>query len=240
MPKKATQTTGQEIRETPQAPALPMRYAVRIHSLQMNGNARASASVEINGGFAVRNISVMEGKNGLFVSMPSAKLESGEYLDHCFPCTTEARSAFDAAVLDAYQQALTHGLKSQEGAASEPLPLEYKVKIQSLRPGDGALKGTASVSLNDQFAIRRVGILESSKGLFASLPGFKGQNGQIRDHCFPCTKESSAAFQSAVLDAYQQALAQGQEAGQKLAGGQQEAPDPFAAQARSGAPVMQM
>jgi stage V sporulation protein G len=240
MPKKATQTTGQEIQETPQAPALPMRYAVRIHSLQMNGNVRASASVEINGGFAVRNISVMEGKNGLFASMPSAKLESGEYLDHCFPCTTEARSAFDAAVLDAYQQALTHGLKGQEGAASEPLPLEYKVKIQSLRPGDGALKGTASVSLNDQFAIRRVGILESSKGLFVSMPGFKGRNGQIRDHCFPCTKESSAAFQSAVLDAYQQALVQGQEAGQKLAGGQQEAPDPFAAQARSGAPVMQM
>jgi stage V sporulation protein G len=150
----------------------------------------------------------MEGKNGLFASMPSAKLESGEYLDHCFPCTTEARSAFDAAVLDAYQQALTHGLKGQEGAASEPLPLEYKVKIQSLRPGDGALKGTASVSLNDQFAIRRVGILESSKGLFVSMPGFKGRNGQIRDHCFPCTKESSAAFQSAVLDAYQQALVQ--------------------------------
>lgn len=240
MPKKATQSTGQPVRESPQAPALPMRYDAKIHSLQMNGSTKAKASVNINGGFAVRGVSIMEGKNGPFVSLPSLKLDSGEYLDHCFPCTQESRAAFDKAVMDAYQQALNHGLKGQDGAASEPLPLEYKVKILSLRPGDGALKGTASVSLNDQFAIRRVSVLESSKGLFVSMPGFKGQNGEFKDYCFPCTKESSAAFQKAVLDAYRQALIQGQETGQRLAGGQREAPNPFEAQAHSDAPVMRM
>ncbi|MDL2293784.1 SpoVG family protein [Ruminococcaceae bacterium OttesenSCG-928-D13] len=232
MPKKAAPVA--QTQETPASSSLPMEYDVRIQSLKMNGNSRATASVNINGGFAVRGVSVMEGKNGLFVSMPSVKLENGEYLDHCFPCTKESRAAFDKAVLDAYQQVLTHGLNGQKQENPAQLPLEYTVKIQSLRPGSGSLKGTASVNLNDQFAIRRVSIMESSKGLFVSMPGFKGFKG-YQDYCFPCTKESFTQFQNTVLDAYQQAIVQSQEAGQQM-----EAPDPFAAQTKNTAPVMQM
>jgi len=234
MPKTAARTAAPEKQETNSAPALPMSYDVRINSLRMDGSTKGTASVNLNGQFAVRGISVMEGQNGLFVSMPSRKIND-EYQDICFPCTSEARAEFDKAVLTAYEQARSDGTGGQNQGAAEILPLQYDVRVHSLHPGGGALKGTASVSLNGQFAIRRVSIMESSKGLFVSMPGFKGRNGEFKDYCFPCTKESRAEFDKAVLGAYGQALTQNQTAGQQM-----EAPDPFAGQAPNSAPEMRM
>ena len=39
------------------------------------------------------------------------------------------------------------------------------------------------------------------------MPSYKGRDG-YKDVCFPCTKEFRQEFDSAVLDAYQQQLAQ--------------------------------
>lgn len=80
----------------------PTHYSVKIHSLRPEGSCRATASVNINGCFAVRGIKVMDSSKGLFVSMPSYRAGNGEYKDICFPCTKEARAEFDSAVLDAY------------------------------------------------------------------------------------------------------------------------------------------
>lgn len=49
----------------------PTHYAVKIHSLRPEGSCRATASVNINGCFAIRGIKVMDSSKGLFVSMPS-------------------------------------------------------------------------------------------------------------------------------------------------------------------------
>ena len=82
----------------------PLQYDVKIHSLYPEGSCRASASVNLNGSFAIRGLKVMEGTNGLFVSMPSYRTGNGEYKDICFPCTKEARSQLNEAVLHAYHQ----------------------------------------------------------------------------------------------------------------------------------------
>ena len=100
-------------------PVLPMQYDVRIHSIQFDGPCRATASLNINGCFAVRGVKVMESSRGLFVSMPSYKAGNGEYKDICFPCTKDARVEFDSAVLNAYQQALTQAV-SQSLQAPDP------------------------------------------------------------------------------------------------------------------------
>lgn len=49
-----------------------MKIDVRINSLTpREGNVKAIASANLDDCFAVKNIRVVEGKNGLFVSMPS-------------------------------------------------------------------------------------------------------------------------------------------------------------------------
>lgn len=63
----------------------PTHYSVKIHSLRPEGSCRATASVNINGCFAVRGIKVMDSSKGLFVSMPSYRAGNGEYKDICFP-----------------------------------------------------------------------------------------------------------------------------------------------------------
>ena len=93
----------------------PLQYDVKIHSLYPEGSCRASASVNLNGSFAIRGLKVMEGTNGLFVSMPSYRTGNGEYKDICFPCTKEARSQLNEAVLHAYHQSLS---QNQIGRAS--------------------------------------------------------------------------------------------------------------------------
>lgn len=86
-----------------------LRYDVKIQSIRPEGILRATATVNINGAFAVRGVKLMEGSKGLFVSMPSYKAGNGEYKDICFPCTAEARKEFDNAVIGAYEHALTQG-----------------------------------------------------------------------------------------------------------------------------------
>lgn len=98
---------------------LPIEYDVRIQTLQFSGSTRATATVDINGAFAVRGVKVMEGTKGLFVSLPGYKAGNGEYKDICFPCTKESRAQFDSAVLGAYDQALRQTQeKSQKSAPS--------------------------------------------------------------------------------------------------------------------------
>ena len=101
-------------------PVLPMQYDVRIHSIQFDGPCRATASLNINGCFAVRGVKVMESSKGLFVSMPSYKAGNGEYKDICFPCTKEARMEFDNAVISAYRQALSQGMSQSRQSAPDP------------------------------------------------------------------------------------------------------------------------
>ena len=89
----------------------PTHYDVKIHTLRPEGTCKATASVNINGCFAVRGVKVMESSKGLFVSMPSYKV-GNDYKDICFPITPECRKQLNDAVLGAYEQALTQSQNS--------------------------------------------------------------------------------------------------------------------------------
>ena len=79
--------------------ATPMELEVRIYPYRGEGPTVATASVTLNNCFAIRDVRIMESKNGLFVSMPSRKVQ-GEYRDVCFPCTKEFKQQFDRQVLE--------------------------------------------------------------------------------------------------------------------------------------------
>lgn len=105
--------------------------------------------------------------------------------------------------------------QTQQVKEAEPqkqdLPLE--VRIHSLRPNE-SIKATASVNIGGAFAIRGVKVVEGSKGLFVSMPSMKVGN-EYKDICFPITAESRDDLNKAVLEAYEQAVTQGQTSVQK-------------------------
>lgn len=92
---------------------------------------------------------------------------------------------------------------------SQENPMQFNVRIYPVET-EGALKANASVNINGFFAVSKVRILDGTKGLFVSMPQYKGQNGEYKDICFPCTKEAKQAFDKAVLSAYEQTMAQKQ------------------------------
>jgi len=105
MAKTQTQAAEQAAQEKT-AEQNPVNYDVRIFGAKSSGTQRATASVNINGAFAVRGVKVLESNKGLFVAMPQYKVGS-EYKDICFPCTKESREQFNAAVMKAYEQTLS-------------------------------------------------------------------------------------------------------------------------------------
>ena len=87
--------------------------------------------------------------------------------------------------------------KTTSKQKKEDSGLHYDVKIQSIRP-EGTLRATATVNINNAFAIRGIKLMEGSKGLFVSMPSYKAGNGEYKDICFPCSSESRKEFDQAV------------------------------------------
>ena len=76
-----------------------------------NSSIRGLARMYIADCFAVSNISLIMGKNGLFVSMPSYKTNQIDennrsvYRDICYPVTGEFRGKLNTLMTDAYEKA---------------------------------------------------------------------------------------------------------------------------------------
>lgn len=89
------------------------------------GVIRAYASVTVAGCVGIRGIRVIEGRDGLFVSMPSRKT-GDEYKEVCFPVTKDFRQQLHSSILNAYQQAMTQKQTSPmqtQGQNNEPQPV---------------------------------------------------------------------------------------------------------------------
>lgn len=89
-----------------------MKVTCDTKGIQMmnKGSKLASASITLDDAFVVRNLSVMTGANGNFVSMPSQrgvdKNGREAFYDTAFPLSKELRKEINRVVLDAYSEKL--------------------------------------------------------------------------------------------------------------------------------------
>ena len=96
-------------------------FTVRVTPFEREGsNMVGLASIVLNDSFAVGNVSVVEGKNGMFVAMPSYKA-GNRYRDVCFPITKEFREKLNDAVLETYQQAKEQAVQEGKERASQQM-----------------------------------------------------------------------------------------------------------------------
>ncbi|MBQ2639183.1 MAG: septation regulator SpoVG [Bacilli bacterium] len=78
---------------------------VKLRKIENGGRKKAVASITIDNEFVVHDINVIEGQNGLFISMPSKRLQNGEFKDISHPITAESRTKIQNAVLKEYDLA---------------------------------------------------------------------------------------------------------------------------------------
>jgi stage V sporulation protein G len=79
---------------------------VRIRKLTDEGKMKSIVSVTFDDEFVVHDIKVIEGRNGLFVAMPSRKMGEGDFRDIAHPLTSETRNRIKDTILEAYEKAL--------------------------------------------------------------------------------------------------------------------------------------
>ena len=74
--------------------------------VRFNGKSSLKAYVDLEIGnlFLVKGLRVVEGKNGLFVSMPRQQGKDSKWYDSVVALTKEAKTEVGRVVLEAYQQ----------------------------------------------------------------------------------------------------------------------------------------
>jgi len=80
---------------------------VRIRKISTDSKMKAIVSVTFDDEFVVHDIKVIEGKNGLFIAMPSRKIGEGNFRDIAHPINSEMRQILEDEVLKAYNEALS-------------------------------------------------------------------------------------------------------------------------------------
>ena len=80
--------------------------SVNVRKIDKEGSRmKGIASVLLDDSFAVHDIRIIEGDNGLFIAMPSRQTSTGGYKDIAHPINTETRQMFEKAILEAYEKA---------------------------------------------------------------------------------------------------------------------------------------
>ncbi len=80
---------------------------IRIRIVKKDENKlKAVASLTIDECFAVHDIKIIEGNQGLFIAMPSRKTPDGTFKDIVHPLNTETREKIRDLILAEYEKAL--------------------------------------------------------------------------------------------------------------------------------------
>ena len=76
----------------------------RLHKLDGDGKLKAFADVAVADLFLIRGLRVVDGKKGLFVSMPREQGKDGQWYQTILPLSEELRSQLNEIVLQTYQE----------------------------------------------------------------------------------------------------------------------------------------
>ena len=75
---------------------------VRVRKVEGETRLKGVASITIDEAFAVHELRIIEGNEGLFVAMPSRKAADGTFRDIAHPINVEARKMVEEVVLEAF------------------------------------------------------------------------------------------------------------------------------------------
>lgn len=68
---------------------------------------KAFVNITIDDCFIVRDLKIINGKNGLFVSMPSRRRKDGTFRDIAHPLNNETREMMEQRILSEYEKTLS-------------------------------------------------------------------------------------------------------------------------------------
>lgn len=73
------------------------------------------------------------------------------------------------------------------------------------------MKAVVSVTIDGEFVVHDIKVIEGDKGLFIAMPSRKAIDGEYRDIAHPINTETRDELQKVILGAYEKALSEAQE-----------------------------
>lgn len=73
---------------------------------------------------------------------------------------------------------------------------------------DSKMKAVVSITLDNEFVVHDIKVIEGEKGLFIAMPSKKSAEGEYRDIAHPISSGTRDMISRAILEAYEKAVAE--------------------------------
>ena len=71
---------------------------------------------------------------------------------------------------------------------------------------EGKMKAVVSITIDDEFVVHAIKVIEGEKGLFIAMPSRKAADGEYRDIAHPINSTTRDRIQTLILDKYQEVM----------------------------------
>ena len=73
---------------------------------------------------------------------------------------------------------------------------------------EGKMKAIVSITIDNEFVVHDIKVIEGYKGLFIAMPSKKATDGEYRDIAHPINQSTRESIQSIILEHYEKALSE--------------------------------
>ncbi|MCR4956420.1 MAG: septation regulator SpoVG [Lachnospiraceae bacterium] len=71
---------------------------------------------------------------------------------------------------------------------------------------EGKMRAVVSITIDDEFVVHDIKVIDGDKGLFIAMPSRKGSNDEYRDIAHPINSETRDRLSKIILGAYQEEI----------------------------------
>lgn len=73
---------------------------------------------------------------------------------------------------------------------------------------EGKMKAVVSITIDEEFVVHDIKVIEGEKGLFIAMPSRKASDGEYRDIAHPINSSTRDFIQTMILEKYEEVIAE--------------------------------
>ena len=73
---------------------------------------------------------------------------------------------------------------------------------------EGKMKAVVSITIDEEFVVHDIKLIEGEKGLFIAMPSRKAADGEYRDIAHPINSDTRERIQSIILSKYEEVMSE--------------------------------
>ena len=74
---------------------------------------------------------------------------------------------------------------------------------------EGKMKAVVSITIDEEFVVHDIKVIEGEKGLFIAMPSRKASHGEYRDIAHPINSATRDFIQKMILEKYEETVTEG-------------------------------